>query len=162
MPDSTSETKLAQHIHHISQAFGTPVFAPHLTLARVPKQKEKKAYSELKRLGKTHSEIELKLNQVVCGEHPYQKVMVKINPSTELNTLYTHTISMLGGDASQIRNPHFSLLYGNYSCEELQPVLKTAHLSLPKVISIKRIALVRLNGLPWNWHIELIEKLKNT
>lgn len=159
LPDKTTSEDLAGLISSFSSKYETPVFDPHITLAGVPKNSGNEVLSLIKSISRENSEFTVSLGKVVCGDRPYQKLMVNIEPSPAFLYFCKRADDIFDGDYSKKENPHFSLLYGDISCKDLVSEKEFAQIKLPERVLISAIALVELNGTPENWKIKYAKNM---
>jgi 2'-5' RNA ligase len=139
----------------LAEETGSPVFKPHLTLARIPVQV---GFNEMQRitdnLAKSFNPVNLNVTGTEYGTSPYQSFFLKINMDYPLRSLHSSLLESINNNNSDHDfNPHISLHYG-YLTESGKDNLKHI-IQIPEDINMRGdcLALVKLNGKPDKWSI---------
>lgn len=148
MPDQPAGIFFRKWIERLSRKFQSPVFAPHITLAKVPALPAVR----LKSITEKTPSFHLLCGDIECrNTTPYQKLIVKISPSETLSSLHNLIDDKLGGSFSKKHDPHLSLLYGNLPCDLFEDLIPQIKQNLPGKIHVTHVSMMRLNGTPENW-----------
>lgn len=139
----------------LAEETGSPVFKPHLTLARMPDQL---GFNEMQRitdnLAKSFNPVNLKVTGTEYGKSPYQSFFLKVNMDYPLRLLHSSLLESINkNNPDKDFNPHISLHYG-YLTESWKDNLKHI-IQIPEGINLKGncLGLVKLNGKPEEWSI---------
>lgn len=153
IPDPESAKRLGEMIAHFSNTFNTPLFSPHITLARVPHWPLPKIIKQTKQLTSEFSEFTLLMRSPVCGKQPYQTFVSEIHPAPPVLKFSERIDTLFKGAYGKREFFHVSLLYGQIPCDDLMAEFEELKTKLPDKISIQSISLVKVKGEVEEWQI---------
>ncbi len=161
LPDRSSGRLIGKQIEKLSKLFSSHSFYPHITIGKVPDLNEKQLSTALVQIASGIRCFKIKLNNVECRDHPFQKLIVStINPP--LFAECANSIDQtLNGAFGKRDDHHISLLYSDLNCSELVQIEEILKPKLPAVVKMNRIVLVHLQGLPDEWNIVKACELKS-
>lgn len=139
----------------LAEETGSPVFKPHLTLARIPGQL---SFYEMQRvtdnLAKSFNPVNLKVTGTEYGTSPYQSFFLKVNIDHSLKSLHSSLLESINKHSQDKGfNPHISLHYG-FLNESAKDNFKHI-IQIPEDLNLTGncLVLVKLNGKPDKWSI---------
>lgn len=108
-------------ITELSERYGSPIFAPHITLCTVPSDTP---LEKLKAAATNLPAQRVRFDAVETGGTLFQSVFIAVHPSDELRALQSAVSERLGVKDVQIPHfPHLSLYYGNDKKQEISDKL---------------------------------------
>lgn len=161
IPDPKSSKRLGEMIAHFSNIFNTPLFLPHITLARVPNWPLPKIIKQVKQITSECSEFALLMKSPVCGKQPYQTFVSEIHPVPPVLQLSERIDTLFESGSGKREFFHTSLVYGHIPREDLLANYLALKTKLPDKISIQSISLVKVKGEVEEWqtiHNELLKR----
>jgi 2'-5' RNA ligase len=163
LPAGAESVRLKQCIQNLAGTQNhSPTFAPHVTLLHpiqiatpIPDitAKVRDAIAEAFESFNV-SALPLELLSAQGGSHFYQSVLAPVRPHSTLLALRKACERQFGLPDSPEYFPHLSLLYGDLSKEErskLATGVNNLEDSLPQVISIREIGIVKVEGVAEQW-----------
>jgi hypothetical protein len=158
MPDPASADKIQKIIHHLSDHFSSPCFAPHITLSSVPERPLSEIKDKMKLLAESVSSFQVTANKPECGEAPFQRFSSEVTPEKYFHDLSNKSDDLFGGDFGKKQFFHLSLLYGYTSCTDIKNYMKRLDDFYDHNLYIQSISLVYCQGPPQEWKIIHSEK----
>lgn len=139
----------------LAEETGSPVFKPHLTLARIPGQL---SFHEMQRvtdnLAKSFNPVNLKVTGIEYGKSPYQSFFLKVKMGHSLKSLHLSLLGFINKrNPDKGFNPHISLHYGHLADSEKEKLKHTIQIPEDLYLTGNCLALVKLNGRPNEWSI---------
>jgi len=135
LPAEPARAYFRETIHHLAAKYDAPVFEPHLTLAIGP-ELTKAAESTL--AGLTSGPIELRDIGLSFSPTFTRTLFVRFVPSAAL----LHLRDSLGRDATEVFDPHLSLLY--QKMPEAEQKRLAAEIKVPfSTVTFDRVAAIR-------------------
>lgn len=160
LPEQQSKVKIKACIESLSRRFSTPVFEPHITLAKVPDRPVKELKNLVHLLCGQHFSIPVSLDLPHCGEPPFQRFSATIKNPDKIIDLSNCFDSLCDGSFGKKSGFHLSYLYGSTSCDELLEFVNSAREDFLQILYIQRLALVDVSGDVPNWKIMYEAELK--
>jgi len=153
IPSDADASLFRNEISRLSDRFNTARFTPHLTLGRLADNDSNKDFiipgKETWRV--SGGKYKAFYDSVKCTESPYQKLIVSLTPSEELERLQSRIEAAVPEYAPKDEY-HISLMYGYISCSDLQDEITGLTGTFPEKISFSKLSAVQLNGGPGKWH----------
>lgn len=150
LPDEEGFRDCRNLIHQLAKQNGTPPFDPHLTLCRPDQNLSDTDLADAaSRFARSHPPLKADVGPPECGEPPFQRFFLPVLNQNPFKKMLSHTPEFFGAEPFDDVRFHLSLLYGSIPCPDIQRVNST----ILKELYIQHIAVVRINGLPSEWHI---------
>ncbi len=153
MMPGPDDTALWQHsIASLSRFYNTPLFQPHITLARLTDTPPDQAISKLTRFSLNAEPVKIPLSEPVCTDRFFQKVVIPLDNSlfSGFSSLFAETF---GNESAKKRNFHLSFMYGTLSCSQIDLEQVRSVLPGTQYLYIQQVALAEITGYPENWNI---------
>jgi hypothetical protein len=145
VPVAGDAASLSQYIARCSQALGSPLFPPHVTLCTEP------AVTTLAAVG-AFSELPLTASFTALdfGDDYFHGCYLRAEQDKALRELQERSVAALGGTAPQGYPPHLSLAYGVLS-DEQRATAAALITELPLQVAFDRLELWESSGPVSSW-----------
>ena len=152
MPEGVLAEELQQTIQNLSQVYGGPVFAPHVTLlARIPGISDDEMIEKTKDLAQALSPMNLTLGELASEPSYFRALYSRIVEHDQVREAYDKAADAF----SMERNPeylaHLSLLYGNFSEDEASHIKASVTLPADVQFVADKLHLFRTKGAVGQW-----------
>lgn len=153
MPQGVAGSRLARVIKKLSQAYGTPVFPPHVTLLTGIARPARELLMETRALASAGylKELQLGLDGLATTDAYFRSLFVLVEPNEELLAAEECTRKCFGAEQTEIFMPHLSLLYGALAETEKSAVIARLNQRYPTCIIAHEIAVYETGGAPEAW-----------
>ncbi len=148
IPEKNNAKKITPIISSLSQKFGTPLFEPHITLAKGIKN-TKKLPAQFKEFFKDVFPFELNITGINTDKHYFKCVFFEIEKTLLLNNLRKKADTYFDV-VERVYTPHLSLLYSDISIEERSLAVHSITTDL-KTLQIKKAKLYLTSGKIYEW-----------
>lgn len=120
-PKDALREKLQSLIDSFAEEYGSPRFAPHVTLlARIPGNSDQEVIETAKTLAAALAPVQITLGALGMEDAYYRALYIRIQEKDTVTKLYQDAAEAFSMMADDSYLPHLSLLYGNYSLERKQ------------------------------------------
>ncbi len=153
-PEGGLAARLKGIIEQLAQAYGGPVFAPHVTLlARIPAPDESTAIKHAKAVAAVLSPQTLTLGLLASEDSYYRALYSQIREQDEMRACHARASELFGTELNPAYLAHLSLFYGI----DLPPgTIGNAAADVPPLegmaFTADRIHLYRTEGVVGEWH----------
>ena len=160
LPDQQSKRKISACIESLSRRFSTPVFDPHITLAKVPVRPISELEKLVDLLSERFSSFPVLLDLPHCGEPPFQMFSAAIKNPDKIIDISNSFDNLCDGSFGKKRALHLSYLYGSIHCNELLKFMESEGENYVQLLYIQKMALVDVSGDVSSWKIVHEAELK--
>lgn len=150
-PNGDIAYRLQERINRISQKYGTPAFAPHVTLLGGLKASEIELISLTNTLVSSLYPFEVTLTKAGYTDQFYQALFLKVKKNRILNEVQERARQLFDRSDTDGYYPHLSLLYGDISQNEKERILNIIGREFYIQFPVKSIALIQTEGTPEQW-----------
>lgn len=151
-PSGDIAYQLQERIKKLSNAYDTPLFAPHVTLLGGLNVSETEVISLTDTLASSLAPFELTLTRAGYTDNFYQSLFIHIKkeePLMEVRHMACQLFDIPEAERSYM--PHLSLMYGELDRDEKERILNKTDREYYKSFGVEGIVLMRTEGLPVNW-----------
>lgn len=120
LPETAAREVFAEKIHELARRFGTPVFAPHVSVFIAPENSRQPAET-LRELGAVM--LELTIHSIRFSERFTKTLFVQFEPSVPLQELGDRIWKASRAPEQNVIDPHMSLLYASLTAEKKKPLV---------------------------------------
>jgi 2'-5' RNA ligase len=160
LPDSGSGKHFSSLIGSLANRYNSFPFIPHITIAGVPDWESNEIKKAVNNISGNVEAFRLPVKKIQCGEHPYQKLTIAVEPNSGFKNILREIDHQFNGNFGKREFPHLSLLYSRLNCSGLQKEIENLPHKLPESIGVQTLALVKLDGTPDQWEIIHSRSLK--
>lgn len=150
-PSGKMAFQLQEKIRKLSEKYGTPLFAPHITLLGGLHSTKAGLISLSDTLASTLHPLDLTLTTAGCRNRFYQSLFIYVEKSKPLMELRSMAERFFDASDDENYMPHLSLLYGDFTRKEKEKMLNGIGREFYRKISVKSLALMQTNGKPEQW-----------
>ena len=150
-PSGEAAFHLQERINKMSQKYGTPAFAPHVTLLSGLRATETELIPLTETLVSSVHPFEVTLNRAGYHDQFYQSLFLQVKENKMLNEVRQRACRLFDLDDTEKYKPHLSLLYGNLSQKEKERILNIIGREFYIRFPVKSIGLMRTEGPPGQW-----------
>lgn len=155
LPDQAGSDYFGKIITVLSEKYQTTTFIPHITIGRVPDIPLAEVRPRVKTIGQKSEPFDARIKKVWCREKSSEKISAEIYDSPHLQQILSLIDEEFEGSYGKREYPHLSLLYGDFTCPELQFETENLNHMILNRFKISSIALVALDGEPDEWKVNL-------
>lgn len=123
MPTGRTKEELSKIISSLSKKYNSPMFKPHVTLTGGFTGDEKKLLKKTEELSKMLKPLTVHLGRASYLDEFFRSLFILVERTPELMDA-CETARMLFGISEDDFVPHMSLVYGNFSAEEKERMIK--------------------------------------
>lgn len=151
-PTGTGALEIASLMQVLSEQYGGPVYAPHVTLlSHIPAGDEESIITKAQTLAESFSPFTLSLGELDT-EHTYFKaVYLHVREQEMMQRLHARACGIFSIPCDEDYAPHLSLLYGTYSHEQIEKILHTLEYPQNMSFQVDRIHLYQTEGTVDEW-----------
>ena len=149
MPPPAVRTRCGALIARLAQRLGTPVFAPHLTLAGTTLE-EAEATTRVRALARQLAPLTIRLGRLQATDAYFRCLYARADLSPALRHAYTTACTALNQTPGDFL-PHLSLVYGDLAAETKKSVIAELGGRLDLTFIVDRVALYDPTGSPSAW-----------
>lgn len=153
MPSGKVYNKLAKIISQLSEKYSSPHFEPHITLLGLTIGAEEEVITKTFQLAKILQPFEITFNKVDYSDEYFRILFIRVKETKDIMeaNLKAREIFNRQGDPKYI--PHLSLMYGNFSPEIKEKIIKDIGGKFNIRLRVKSIHLFKLKtkGDPKSW-----------
>ena len=150
-PSGDIAYRLQERINKMSQQYGTPSFAPHVTLLGGLKASETELMSLSGTLVSSLYPFELTLTKAGYYDQFYQSLFLLVKKNKMLSFLRRRACRLFDLYDSDRYTPHLSLLYGDLSQNEKERILNVMGREFYIKFPVSSIVLMQTEGTPEQW-----------
>lgn len=150
-PNQDIAYRLQARINKMSQKYGTPVFAPHVTLLGGLKASRTELVSLTNILVSSLYPFEVTLTKAGYKNQFYQALFLKVKETKILNEVRERACRLFNRRDADEYHPHLSLLYGDISQNEKERILNITGREFYIRFPVKSIVLMQTEGTPEQW-----------
>ncbi len=150
-PSGDIAYRLKERINAMSQQYGTPSFAPHITLLGGLKSSETELISLTNTLVSSLSPFEVTLKETGYSDRFYQSLFLRAEKSSVLEGVRKRACRLFDISDAEDYHPHLSLLYGDLSQKEKERILNVMGRAFYIRFPVKSIVLMQTEGSPEQW-----------
>jgi len=149
--------RLVNLISHLSEKYSAPNFEPHVTLLSQVVGTEKEITAKTSQLATLIKPYEIKLTDLNYLDEYFRCLFIKVEETEEVMNANTKAREIFGENIvnrhSDARyTPHLSLLYGNFSPQIKEEILKETGKEFNASFKVESICLFFTEGEINNWH----------
>lgn len=143
--------RLQERINKMSRKYGTPTFAPHITLLGGLKASQTELVSLTNMLASSLYSFELTLTKAGYHDQFYQALFIGVKENKILSEIRKRACRLFDMKDADGYDPHLSLLYGDLSQNEKERILNITGREFYIPFPVKNIVLVETKGTPEQW-----------
>ncbi len=148
VPENTAAKKITSIISELSQRYATPLFEPHITIAKGIKNTNNLP-GRFREFFKSTLQFELSTGGINIDEHFFKCVFIEVEKTAFLSDLRKKADSYFRVPERQY-NPHISLLYSDISMAERERTARSLSVDIKK-FAIKKVKLYLTIGKAYEW-----------
>ena len=151
-PEGVARERIAALIVQLSKQCGSPRFEPHVTLLGGIEGEEFIICEQTKALAQSLQPIDITLLESACEDSYFRSLYFNVKETSEIFDAH-HRAMRLFCIIPQISfQPHLSLLYGLFSLQVKETIIKSLPHDLPNSFAVSKIQLIRADSEhPANW-----------
>lgn len=142
MPTGAVNEKLSSIISNLSKKYGSPKFQPHVTLIGGFTSDEKELISKAEQLAELLNLFEVKLTSVHCLDEFFRSLFIVVEKTPELMNSMKIARGIFGLTENKDYTPHLSLIYGDFTKEIKDVIIKDIGKDFNMSFRIDKIYLV--------------------
>lgn len=150
-PSGDIAYRLQERINKMSKQYGTPSFAPHITLLGGLKSSETELVSLTDTLVSSLSPFDVTLTKAGYSDEFYQSLFLHVEKNSMLEEVRNRVCKLFDVRDPDGYRPHLSLLYGDLSQEEKERILNITGREFYIRFPVKSIVLMQTEGPPQQW-----------
>jgi len=150
MPPAPVHARFAALIGRLSERLGTPVFAPHVTLAGADAADATGAIRRVEALAQALAPLPITLTEVDYSDAYFRCLYLRAATNPPLLAAYRRACAMLGSAPADFV-PHLSLVYGDVSAADKERLIAELGRNWDVSFTVERIALYLPEGAPNEW-----------
>src|SRR5699024_10821039 len=147
-PSGDIAYRLQERINKMSRQYGTPSFAPHVTLLGSLKASETELISLAGTLVSSLDPVELTLTKAGYHDQFYQSLFLHVKKNKMLGFLRRRACRLFDLNDSDRYTPHLSLLYGDLSQNQKERILNVMGREFYIKFPVSSIVLMQTEGTP--------------
>ena len=153
MPSGAAKDRLARTIARLAQAYGAPLFEPHVTLFGNLSGTEADILSGASNLARDLQCFEIRPRTPGFADRYFQCLFLHIEPTPALLAAHTKARTVFSREDDTPYIPHISLMYGCYPVRVKEEIIPTLPEHLLEPFSVDRLYLIRADSDdPKEWH----------
>lgn len=142
---------LKQRIRKLSEAHGSPLFEPHVTLLGGLTNSEVELVQMTNTIAISLKPFDVVLTRAGCRDTYFQSLFVYVEPSKELMNARKTAERLFGYESDEKFEPHLSLMYGNYPREQKERILNSMGREFHIRFPVDHLLLIQTGGDPSAW-----------
>lgn len=150
-PSGDIAYRLQERIDKMSRQYGTPSFAPHITLLGGLKSSETELISLTGTLVSSLSPFDVTLTKAGYSDEFYQSLFLRVEKNSVLEEVRKRACQLFGRSDPSGYHPHLSLLYGDFPQEKKERILNITGREFYIRFPVKSIVLMQTEGPPEQW-----------
>ncbi len=153
VPSDENRTLLMETILHYSNALGTPIFKPHITLTSQLPGKVEELKEKTRKLAASIDVQRLTLGPPAHSNSYFQCVFLPVESNPLLLDAYLTAQSVFILKRQKEYNPHLSLIYGNLNKRDREKIVAELGDKLSDSIAFNAVCIYRASSdsNPNNW-----------
>ncbi len=124
MPTGAVYDKFSQLISQLAEQNSSPSFPPHVTLVGSIEADEEEMINKTQDVAKLIHPYTIKLMNVDYTDYYYRSLFVRVEPTEDVMKAYQKVREIFPSPQETGYMPHFSLLYGDFSSETKEQIIK--------------------------------------
>jgi 2'-5' RNA ligase len=153
VPRGTAHLKLSEIIRALSERYGTPRFAPHVTLLGQTLKPRREIIAITREVASEHEAIPIKLMQPAYTSDYFRSLFIEAEPSNALLAARKLAVERFGLSAKYDFRPHLSLLYGDLCEAQKQAIIANLGNNFPRRFFAESIDVYVTEGRPEQWRL---------
>jgi 2'-5' RNA ligase len=153
VPRGTAHLKLSEIIRALSERYGTPRFAPHVTLLGRVLKPRREIIGITREVASEHKAISIKLMQPAYTSDYFRSLFIEAEPTNALLAARKLAVERFGMSAKYDFRPHLSLLYGDLCEAQKQAIIANLGNNFPKRFSAESIDVYATESRPEQWRL---------
>lgn len=151
VPEGEVYKKLDQLIVKLSRKYKSPYFAPHVTLVGEILLPGGEVVKRTKILAYSLNPFTVYLNKVGHGDFYFRSLFIRAMKTRKIMAAYKTAIKIFAAIKPKPYMPHLSLIYGNYSEETKNEMIKEIGRKFDINFKIDKIYLYKTDGKVGDW-----------
>ena len=152
MPTGAVYDKFSQLISQLAEQYSSPTFPPHVTLVGSIEADEEEIINKTQEVATLLHPYTIKLMNVDYTDYYYRSLFVRVEPAVEVLEAYEKAREIFPGPQEAGYMPHFSLLYGNFSREIKEQIIKKIGDRFTDEFEVSSLHLYLTHGDVSQWH----------
>jgi 2'-5' RNA ligase len=152
MPSEDVYNRLAELISQLSKKYSTPNFEPHATLIGKIIASQDDIINKTLQLATIVKPFTILLTKTQYLDEYFKFVFIKVEETDDLMKVNLEARKIFKREGDPEYMPHLSLIYGNFSSETKQKIIKFVGKEFNLNFDVRSIHLVSTNGEPEDWY----------
>ncbi len=153
VPRGAVHLDLGEIIRALSQRYGTPRFAPHVTLLGQTLKPRREIIAITREVASEHDAIPIELTQPAYTSDYVRSLFIEAEPSNALLAARELAVERFGMSVKYDFRPHLSLLYGDLSEAQKQAIIANLGSNFPRRFFAESIDVYATEGRPEQWRL---------
>jgi len=152
MPQKEMVDEFQKIIQGLSEAYGTPVFEPHVTLITGLRGNEDNLVNEIGAFTLRKRKISVTTKGINYMHGFFTALFLNIQNTPEIDQLNTQAREFLTPFGQGSYHPHLSLLYGDITSQEKKRIFADLNLA-PQTITLDKLKLIKGHSNVAQWQV---------
>ena len=154
VPRGAACERLAGVIAELSALYGSPKFAPHLTILGNLEGEEQSLADVTKQVAHVLHPFDVRLKEPSYTSRYFQCLFLPVEPSLPVLEAHQRARQVFGRKSRRSFYPHVSLLYGLFPARMKQDIIKSLPTDLPSTLLVSQLQLIRADSTnPKDWQV---------
>jgi 2'-5' RNA ligase len=124
MPRGAVNRKFSELISQLAEQYSSPKFPPHVTLVGSIEAHEEEMILKTQEVAQLIHHFVIRLANIDYTDQYYRTLFVRVESSADILVAYQEARKIFPSDQETNYAPHLSLLYGNFSVETKEQIIK--------------------------------------
>ena len=151
MPSGNARTRLARTVRQLSHEYGTPVFAPHVTLASRIVGPSCEVLSKAARLASETAPLILCLTSIEGRNEYFRCVIARVAPNKALSKAHRLAQKAFAMRRQRVFLTHLSLVYGDLAPRTKRKIFASLGKRFDAEFRVRHLHVVAIQGPPRQW-----------
>lgn len=154
MPTGKAYYELASLIIDLSKKYGSPPFAPHVTLLGGLSGRMEEILSRTSNLSANLRPYTINLTRIEYLDEDFRCLFIRVQETEEVIQANTRTKEIFDRRNDPKYLPHLSILYGNFSSTTKEVIIEKVGRNFELSFEVDKLHLVDTSGRPESWFTE--------
>ena len=143
VPSGETYQLLSGVIVRLSEEYGSPRFAPHVTVLGHLPGSEADILARARQLAERLSPYQIELTVPGMTEHYFQCLFLHVAPTAAVLNAHAQAVTVFSSPDAAPYMPHLSLLYGSFPLDMKQGIIKALPASLQLSFMVDRLLVIQ-------------------